>query len=168
MAAKAQRAGHFELMDAWDIAFDLVTNHTPIPDEFVDKAQWDAEAGVYLQGYQFTRTIPAPVAVNKLLGELMRDGTFYIWWDERAQTIPLKAVRPEIATRTISDTGDFVAGSIDIERRPDERISRAVVHFGVIDPTKGDSGENIHHLNTGPKNSCETTQTSLPQQHRPQ
>lgn len=142
---KAQRAGHYQLMDAWDIAFDLITGHTPIPDEFIDKSQWDAEAGVYLQGYQFTRTVPAPQPVNKLLGELMRDATFYIWWDERAQKIPLKAVRPEIATRTISDAGDFVAGSIDIERKPDERISRAVVYYGVIDPTKGDTAENYRH-----------------------
>lgn len=139
---KAQRAGHYELMDAWDIAYDLATNHTPIPNEFFDKDQWDAEAGVYLQGYQFTRTVPAPKPVNGLLGELMRDATFYIWWNEKTQTIPLKAVRPEIATRTITDAGDFVAGSIDIERKPEERISRAVVYFGVIDPTKGDDPAN--------------------------
>jgi hypothetical protein len=140
---KCQRCGHYELMDAWDIAYDLITGHTSIPPEFIDKPQWDAEAGVYLQGYQFSRTVPAPQAVNKLLGELMRDGTFYVWWDERAQLIPLKAVRPEVATRTVSDAGDFVAGTIDIERSPDERISRAVVYFGVVDPTKSDDPANF-------------------------
>lgn len=142
---KCQRCGHYQLLDAWDIAYDLVANHTPIPTEFVDKAQWDAEAGVYLQGYQFTRTIPAPQPVNKLLGELMRDATFYIWWDERSQTIPLKAVRPEIAVRTVTDAGDFVAGSIDIERKPDQRISRAIVYYGVENPTEGDDPKNYRH-----------------------
>src|SRR5690606_12895466 len=112
---------------------------------FIDKPDWDAEAGVYLQGYAFTRTVPAPMAVNRLLGELMRDATFFLWWDEKAQLIPLKAVRPEVALRTISDHGHFVAGSIDIERKPDERISRAVVYFGVIDPTKGDDPSNYRH-----------------------
>lgn len=143
--AKCQRAGHYELMDAWDIAYDLIENHTQIPIEFVDKGQWDAEAGVYLQGYAFTRTVPSPQPVNKLLGELMRDGTFYIWWDERGQTIPLKAVRPEAAIADIGDDGEFIAGSIDIERRPSERISRGMVYFGVKDPTKGDEPDNFEH-----------------------
>lgn len=141
--AGVQRVGRYELTDAWDIAHDLLINHTEVPDEFIDKAAWDAEAGVYLQGYAFSRTVTKPTAVNNLLGELLRDGTFYIWWDERSQTIPLKAIRPEHSDMTLSDNTSFVSGSLRIDRVPDERISRVFVYFGQIDPTKGDDPTNF-------------------------
>lgn len=141
-----QRAGRYAQMDAWAIAHDLIVGHTAIPAEFVDAAAWEAEAGVYLQGYQFSRTVSKPTAVNALLGELMRDGTFYLWWDERAQTIPLKAVRPEVGTAVLTDATDFVAGSLKMEREPDERISRVFVYYNPIDPTASDDATNFRHL----------------------
>ena len=142
-----QRVGHISAMDAWTIAEYLLVNHTPVPNEFVNVGgEWDAEAGTYLQGYTFTRTVHKPTAVNTLLGELMRDGTFYIWWDERAQKIPLKAVRPETATLSMSDDTHFVAGSLAQDRAPDDRISRLFVYFGIIDPTKGDDPTNFRYM----------------------
>jgi hypothetical protein len=145
-AASAQRVGRYELMDAWEIANDLLDKHTPVPSWVLDPAQWNAEAGVYLQGYAFSRTEPKPTAVNALLGELMRDATFYIWWDERRHTIPLKAIRPEYASASVGDNADIVAGSIRQTREPDERISRAFIYFGQIDPTKGDDPENFTEM----------------------
>lgn len=142
----AQRVGRYNAMDAWDIAYDLAINHTDVPADLIDKDQWDDEAGVYLQGYSFSRTVTKPTAVNVLLGELMRDATFYIWWDERAQKIPLKAVRPEQSERTITDNTDIVAGSIALDREPDERISRVFVYFGQVDPTKGDDPTNFRQM----------------------
>lgn len=145
-ASGAQRTGRYELMDAWDIAYDLITGHTQVPAAFIDKPAWDAEAGVYLQGYAFSRTVVTPTPVNKLLGELMRDGTFYIWWDERAQTIPLKAIRPESASAAVTDNEHIVAGSLEISREPDERISRLFVYFNQLDPTKGDDPRNFSQM----------------------
>lgn len=141
-----QRVGRYHEMDAWDIANDLVINHTEIPDEFVTFADWEAEAAIYLSGYVFSRTVPKPTGVNPLLGELMRDGTFYLWWDERAQQIRLKAVRPELPTITITDSESVVAGTIEQRREPDERISRVFVYFNQIDPTKGDDPTNFRQM----------------------
>ncbi|RAP38193.1 hypothetical protein BYZ73_21810, partial [Rhodovulum viride] len=128
--------GRYELMDAWDIARDLLEAHTPVPAEFIDVAAWQAEAETYLTGYTFSRTVPKPTAVNTLLGELVRDGTFNLWWDERAQRIMLKAVRPETATVVLSDSEHVVAGSLSQAREPDERISRVFIYYNPEDPTK--------------------------------
>lgn len=144
-----QRCGYLEEMDAWAIQDFLLRGFTRIPPAYINTAgQWDAEAGTYLQGYRFTRAVPKPTGVNLLSGELMRDATFSIWWDEKAQRIPLKAVRPEISTRTLTDAGDFVAGSLEIRREPEERISRATVYFGVIDPTAADAATNFRQSRT--------------------
>lgn len=142
----AQRVGRYEEMDAYEIAYDLIVNHTPIPSEFVTLADWETEADTYLSGYSFSRTVHEATAVNELLGELMRDGTFYIWWDERNQQIPLKAVRPEDATDDLTDNADIVAGSLSQSREPDERLSRVFIYYNPEDPTESDDPDNYRSM----------------------
>lgn len=141
-----QRVGRYDRADGWEIAADLIRNQSPIPAEFVDADQWAEESAAYLQGYRFERTVTTPTAVDTLLGELMRDGMFFLWWDEQSQTIPLKAVRPELAQIAVTDEADIVAGTASITLSPDDRISRAFVYYGVIDPTKSDEGTNYRYL----------------------
>ena len=141
-----QRVGRYDTMDAWAIANDMLVNHTEIPASFINYTNWTTEAVAYLTGYSFSRTVTKPTAVNALLGELMRDGTFYIWWDEENQTIPLKAMRPEITQHSITDNGQIVAGSLSMRREPDERISRIFVYFDQVDPTKSDDPTNFRTM----------------------
>lgn len=131
-----QRAGHFELMDSWEIA-EFLFQFTLVPPEYVNSGgEWTTEASTYLQGYQFTRTVVKPTPVNKLLGELMRDSTFYLWWDAFAAKINMRAIRPEDATATI-DEDRYLRGSFTVRREPKERMSRVHIRFGKRDPTKG-------------------------------
>lgn len=137
-----QRVGYFELMDSWEIA-EYLLGFTLVPPEFINVGgEWTTEASTYLQGYQFTRAIIRPTPVNKLLGELMRDSTFFIWWDELAQKIPLKAIRPEIPTIEINEDQNILRGSFSVRREPKERVSRVHIRFGKKDPTASNEFKN--------------------------
>lgn len=137
-----QRTGYFETMDSWEIA-QFLLGFTLVPAEFINVGgEWETEASTYLQGYQFSRAIVKPTPVNRLLGELMRDSTFYIWWDELSQRIPLKAIRPEDAT-AILDENSILRGSFTVRREPKERISRVHIRFGKRDPTANNEFKNF-------------------------
>lgn len=131
-----QRVARFQTQDSYLIAQHLL-GFTRVPPEFVNAGgEWTTEASTYLQGYQFSRTIIRPTPVNKLLGELMRDSTFYLWWNAFASKIKMKAVRPEEASIDIDDN-IYLRGSFSIRREPKERISRVHIRYGQRDPTKG-------------------------------
>jgi len=136
-----KRVGYFELMDSWEITRYLL-KFSPVLDEFVNvNGEWQAEASAYLQGYQFTRAVVKSTPVNNLVGELMRDSTFYIWWDAQLERIPLKAVRPELPTFTITDD-DILRGSFNLRREPKERVSRIHFKFDKRDPTASNEAKN--------------------------
>jgi len=135
--AAAQRVGRFVLRNAWDVAYTLLTQYTDLPAQFIDKAQWDEEAALYLTGFDVTATIPGPVAVETLLGELMQQCSFYIWWDERRQTIPLKAVRPEPSSYIFTDEENILANGSELTRDANAWFTQLIVYYLQRDPTKG-------------------------------
>ena len=141
---KCQRVGRYEDLEVWNIAADLLTNHTSIDPAFVDTAQWDDEGNAYLTPFTLTATVAKPTPVVTLLGELTEQCPFYVWWDEREQTIPLKAVRPPMAdgVTAINDTQHIIEGSVAISEDPNQRISRIFLYYRQRDPTKslGDVG----------------------------
>jgi hypothetical protein len=131
-----QRVARFETEDSYLIAEHLLA-FTRVPPEYVNAGgSWTTEASTYLQGYQFSRTVIRPTPVNKLLGELMRDSTFYLWWNAFASEVKMKAIRPEEATIDIDDDV-YLRGSFSVRREPKERISRVHIRFGQRDPTEG-------------------------------
>lgn len=145
----AQRVGRFAAMDAWDIAKYLIADATDIGLDKIPEAEWDTEAGLFLTGYTFDRTIIKPTGVNRLLGELMRDGTFYLWWNERLAKIPLKAIRPQTEVATLVAEDDFIKGTGEITREPDERMTRPIVYWGIIDPTKSETDPSNYRYQRG-------------------
>ena len=98
----AQRVGRYNLLNSWEVIYDLLTQHTDLPAQYIDLTQWASEASLYLDGFAVSATIHEPVAVETLCGEIMQQTSLYIWWDERLQTIPLKAVRPEPARYSVT------------------------------------------------------------------
>ena len=133
-----QRVGRYEDELMYRVAYDLITGHTLVDASFIDLAQWDAEGGSFLGTFRTTATVPSPTDVEKLVGELCRDGLFSMWWDERAQTIPLLAVRPPQETPVaLSDSLNILAGSPVLQSRPDDRLTRVTILYNQADPTKG-------------------------------
>src|SRR5690625_3011833 len=120
-----------------DVAYDLLVNYGNVPAGFIDKAQWDAEANVWLAGYNLSALITEPTGVNKLLGELSEQCLFFIWWDEEQQTIPWSVLRPpEDEPVSVNDFENFVAGSIGRKDEPKERVSQVIIYYSQINPVE--------------------------------
>ena len=150
----AQRCIRYNSMPVYDIAYDLLINHTDVPSAYIPYAKWEAEGSVYLTPFTLSATITEPMGVNELLGELTEQCLFYIWWDERTEEILLEAIRPTtVPVVALDDTYNILAGSFSVKVEPKERISRCVVYHGMKDPTEkidevGNYGLVRVHVNT--------------------
>ena len=128
-----QRVGRYELERPYRIVDDLIKNHTTFPANFIPNAQWEAEGGSFLSTITVSGTVPEPTPVEDLAGELSRDGLFNIWWDERAQIVPLLAVRPpQEPPLIITEADNLIAANI--ERKPDDRMTQIWVQYGQRSP----------------------------------
>lgn len=119
-----------------DISYILLTEFAAVPLAYIDKPAWDAEADAYLTRL-YSACIPKPTGVRQLLGELVEQVPFYIWWNERETLIELRAIRePDATAQLLTDDANLVAGSVAVVDKPADRRSQVWVHFGQIDPTK--------------------------------
>jgi hypothetical protein len=141
---KAQRVVRYEALESWLIAHDIVTNYMPGAAAYTSLSAWDAEASVWLAGFIFTGTIAEPTPANEVLGELCESSLFYIFWNERDQSIDLHAIRaPTTVPPTLTDAGSIVADSFSVKTETEQRLSRVVVYYGQRDPTEAlDDGAN--------------------------
>ncbi len=131
-----QRCGHYESIQYWEMVYDLLTNHTTIPASLIPFADWTAEGESWLSTLAGTGTFTEPRAVSEVCAEAMRDGMFSIWWDERAQEIPLLALRqPSSPPETLTERNAIVASSV--KRTPDDRRTRVTIYYDRRDPTEG-------------------------------
>jgi hypothetical protein len=124
-------------INAWEVAQDIIQNYAPAAYSFIDLAQWETEADQWLDGFIVSSVISKPTGINQLLAELCRDAQFFIWWDERAQKILIRAVRPPSEVPiSWSDDANIIAGSQSIQYKTDERISQVWYYYQPRDLSK--------------------------------
>lgn len=141
--AKSHNAGdtvqlvqRYSAAEIQDVIYDLLTTFAGISTSYIDKPAWDAERDAYLAGV-WTADLCEPTGVNTLIGELTEQGTCNVWWDEVAQEIIFRAMRPAtIGLPERSDEDHFLSGSVAASEDPSQRVSQVLVYFGQIDPTK--------------------------------
>jgi len=131
-----QRVGRYVNIRPYEVAEDLLKNHTEVDNSYVNTGgQWDDEGQSYLSTIKVSATIPESEAVEDLLGELCRDGLFSIWWDERLQRIPLLAVRPPGQTPVVwTDAENVLQKTYSKTVKPDDRLTRVSIFFKPRDP----------------------------------
>ncbi len=123
---------------AWEIAREVLVEAAGLDPAFIDDAAWQAEFEAYLPTQNLSALIAKPEKADKLLNELQRDANFYLYWSERTNLVVLKALRFPLTSEAIprlDDASSAIAGSISVDDRPEDRISRAVVFYGQRDPT---------------------------------
>lgn len=124
-------------INAWEVAKDIIQNYAPSAYSFIDLSQWETEADQWLDGFIVSSVISKPTGINQLLAELCRDAQFFIWWDERAQKILIRAVRPPSEVPiSWSDDANIIAGSQSIQYKTDERISQVWYYYQPRDLSK--------------------------------
>jgi len=120
-----------------DVLRDLLGEYAQIEYQYMDLIGWESEVTSFLSAYTLITLITEPIEVKKLLGEIMEQCSFYMWWDERDQVIKLAAIRGLVdLPPTLGDDNHFLADSVSIKELPDERISQVWFYYNQTDPTK--------------------------------
>lgn len=139
---KVQRVGRYDATSPWLALYDLLSNHTEIPQDFIPLSDWVDECERYIPTAKVERTITSPVDVDKLAGQITQQGLFYVWWDGYAQEVRLLAIRPFSGSPALlTDEADLMR-STTLRRDPRSRLSVVSVLFNVTDPFADGSDEN--------------------------
>ena len=120
-----------------EVLRDLIVDHSGVPSSFITFADWQAEAGVWLAGFNLTRTLTKPTGVTRLIGEILQLGAV-VWWDGVAQKIRFKANRPvayDEAVPSITDGNGIIRDTAGNEDLNDQRLTRVIMAHGQLDFT---------------------------------
>lgn len=119
-----------------NVVYDILVTYAGIDPAFLNKTAWDSEAALFLPGF-YEALITEPVGTQDLLKELTEQAPHYLYWDERTNLIEMVAVKqPPDDSQIITDEANIIEGSVRVTDKNDMRISRVIVNFGQIDPTK--------------------------------
>lgn len=131
-----------------DLSYEWLTEYGNVPTDYIDTADWDAEASVWLAQFELSGLITEPTGVTSLLSEITEQCLFYIWWDEREQLIRLEAIKPPIGeVPEFTDDANIIADSVKIDVKPKERISQVWVYWGQRNPAEDlDDEQNYRRL----------------------
>lgn len=139
-----QQCLRYESEAPQDILYDFLRNYAGIPDVYLDKAGWDAEALDYLPRL-YSAIISEPEGVSKLISEMCQQMYFTIWFDERESLVKLRAVRlaENDEVFELDDNMHLIENSISWKDLSDELITQVWVYYGQSNPTeKLDQGDN--------------------------
>jgi hypothetical protein len=131
-----QQVGIFTKEKIHDVIYTLLTNAGINCSLYVDYSAWNTEAIDYLAGV-WSAEIAEPTGINTLLGELTEQGLCRIWWDELAQQIKFRAVKPlPSGLSTLTDSSNFLTKSIDVKTDTSQRLSTILIYFAQKKPTE--------------------------------
>lgn len=114
---------------------DLLENYAGLDPALIPIDTWNTEVDTYLNRV-FTALIANPVAVKKLIGELVMQAGLAIWWDDRNGHVALQVLRRVPPNALVIDESTFVGQSLEIRDQPDKRVSQVWTYYGQIDPVK--------------------------------
>lgn len=122
--------------DPADIIFVLVRDYTDLPAvQVIPLTQWRIETQAHLNRV-YSGLIVEPTSVKKLVDELIEQCGLVVWYDDLAKALRLQVLR---AITTDADTfseANVLKGTFAFTDQPDKRVSRVIVYFGQVDPTK--------------------------------
>lgn len=104
---------------------DLLTTYGGIDGSFLDTTGWETEVDNYRSLFRLNTLITEPTSVAQLVSQIQTQTMCYLWWDERAAEVYLKAIRgiDEEPTR-FTDESNILEGSFALTERPRERASQ--------------------------------------------
>ena len=138
VGATAQACLEFVDRPPVEILQTLLEDFGGIPGTWLPVADWEAEAERWLGPYaELSAVISEPTGVDELVGEIAESCMLYLWTDDKARLIRMRAVRPpEEDVFPLTDAEHILAGSLSRSIKIEEQISRAEVYFGMTDVTE--------------------------------
>lgn len=119
-----------------DIGYELLTNYASVDPAFINRPAWDAESSAAFAN-TYTALITEPTGVRDLLKEFAQSAPHYLYYDERVNQIRWIALQPPpVDAPRYNYQQNIIEGSSIVKDMQDMRISRVLVAYGIIDPTK--------------------------------
>lgn len=113
-----------------DVLEEMIVDDAQVPAQVVDLAGLTNEYDESLDAYTLTTVISEPTGVDRLIGEIAEQCSFYVWWDERAQIVRFQAIKPltDIA-KTFTEEADIIGDTFEIVERPKERVTTCSLFY---------------------------------------
>jgi hypothetical protein len=142
---KIQLCVRYTATAAHAIIYDILVTRAGISSGFVDYSAWTTEAGTWMANAIFTHTLSTPTGAANLVNDIAKQAGCYLWWDERAQKIQLRAIRPATwgEVRSLNDDDSIIENSTKVDEKPEERVSQVWVYYGKTIPNLDNSPENF-------------------------
>lgn len=117
---------------------NVLRDYGNIPESWMDYANWVIEGSTYLTGYQLYGYITEPTSVSQIISEISIQTLSYLWWDERAALIKMKAVRgADVLPPLLTEELNIVEDSFSLQEMPRERASQVWIYYGQRTPVEG-------------------------------
>jgi len=121
-----------------EVVRELLEDYAGISSAFIPISDWQAEVSRWAPSMRLKTIIPKPTGVARLVGELAPLGVS-IWWDEVAQEIRLKTIRPPDGDTVFNVTDDNAIKGARVEDRDEDRLTRVAFYTAMIDPTRSET-----------------------------
>jgi hypothetical protein len=142
--SKVQDCRRYANVAAHQIIYNILVYDAGISASFIDWSAWNAEATTWMANALMTTVIEKPTGANSLVNQIAQQAGCYLWWDERAQKIQLRAIRPATwgEVHELNDFEHILENSTSVTEKPDERISQVWAYYGKTVPNLDDKPEN--------------------------
>lgn len=128
----------YELLTVFGNVSPSLINYDQAP---LDEA-WETEDDTYLGTiYELQGAVSEPQAINKLAADVLEQIGAFIWYDDEAQQIKFKTIRPEASTNiaVLDDFSNTLADSVNLSINARDRVSRVFYYTNVRDATQRNS-----------------------------
>ena len=141
--SKVQLCKTYNSVNIVDILKELLTVPANIPTNYIIDADWNEEKTEWVPNHNFSALLHKPYGVETLVIELLRLGLLDMWVDEEAQTIRLKASSPYRVEPLVIDDNMVLDNLLKVSDKPDKRLSRVWVKYGLLNPIQGEEDANV-------------------------
>lgn len=119
------------------IAYDLLTEFGNVDAQYINLTDWTEEGDAWFGSVFGSRLLTKPIGVTTLLGELCEQYMFFIWWDDEAQLIRLKAIAPiSGAVPLLTPEKNLLQNSVVLKTDESQRISEVWASFFLKSPVE--------------------------------
>ena len=112
----------------WQGVKELLVDWAGVDSSYINDTDWQNEYTTYLAQFNFSIVLSEPISVFDALNQLSQQLPFYIYWDDRANTIRFKAVRYYSGSFPVIDESDIIENSFSTTTNPRDRISQVWVY----------------------------------------
>lgn len=116
-----------------DTVKKLLEDYAAIDSSYIPFTDWQAVAAEWLQDYDLTYVLSKPEKVTNLINELCEQCQLIIGWDSKESEVILNAVVPDLSQDIFITQENTKEKSLILKDDARERVSRVVIHYGLVD-----------------------------------